>query len=84
MGVKMETIKTYGKRNSILNLIDDVRYRFKLNPYTIRLWKSKGFNIYIPELNKLKMGVMLGLVGLCLVTPATNLFIPFLIKWGIK
>lgn len=77
-------IETYGKTNKIKKGWIELKERFKPNKHTENILKNKGLGVYIPRLNKLRVGVGLVLVGVCLITPATNWTIPFIVGWALK
>ena len=77
-------LKTYGKMNPILKYRIQLKERFKINKHSENLLKQKGLSAYIPKLNKLRLVVGGLLVVGCLMTPATNWLIPFLVGWGLK
>jgi len=76
--------KKYGKQNQFQKVITDLKSIREINPHLKSILKSRGLKPYIPKLNTLKLSLLCGGVLLCLLTPFTNWFIPFLIVWGLR
>ena len=76
--------ETYGKQNILKSIVGTIKNRFKINPYSKVTLNNIGVGCYIPRLNKIRIGVGLVLIGVCLMTPFTNWLIPFLIGWVLK
>ena len=79
-------MKTYKRQNKIQKeLISFVRI-FKNDKRATLSYEQKGFNIYTPKLNKLK--VSFGIVGflVLLILPLIPdfIFLPFITKWCLK
>ena len=73
----MKTYKRQNKLQQTLSLIfPNKSYRDLINK------KEVGF--YTPKLNKLKLALCSLLVVGCLITPATNWLIVFIIGWLLK
>lgn len=76
--------ETYGKQNIIKKNYWDIRNRLIINPMAIRIAKERGLALFNPKLNKIRLSISITLIIGCLVTFGTNIFIPFIIKWGLK
>ena len=79
-----QEIKTYGKQNKLKREFITIKERFVINPYAKTLLNKNGIEVYIPALNRLRLSVCALLIGLCLVTPFTNILIYKIAKWGLK
>jgi len=80
----MQKIKTYHRQNRIQKQINGFLNLFKKDYVMRDRLKERGIEVYTPKLNKFKVGIgSVGVVG-CLLTPATNWAIPFIVRWGFK
>ena len=77
-------LETYGKQNIAQHTYTNIKDRFSINPYSEKILYSIGLKPYVPKLNKLRVGVGLSLMLVCLATPFTNGLIPFIIGWLLK
>ena len=77
-------ITTYTRQNKIQKKAISIFRFFKPDYKTIRKLKTKGIEVYTPKLNKIKLGIGVFLILLCIVTPLTNWAIPFIIKGVLK
>ncbi|HDK42842.1 MAG TPA: hypothetical protein ENG87_05655 [Candidatus Pacearchaeota archaeon] len=77
-------IQTYHKQNKIQREINNTLLLFRPDQNKIQSLNDNGIEVYNPKVNKLKFGTCIGLIGLCLITPMTNLFILPIIRWGIR
>ena len=84
MTKKMLELEIYGRANMLKSLGRKVYERVKINPYSMIFLRKRGVGVYVPKLNKIKLGI--GLVGVVvlLATPFTNWLIPFLVGWILK
>lgn len=44
--------------------------------YILLGYRNPACKLYTPKINRWKLGMLCGFVGVCLVTPATNWMIP--------
>jgi len=76
--------KTYGKIPIYKRIVNTLKDRFSINPYTNNLLINNGLKPYIPKLNKTRF--IFGLIGVvvCVVIPLITplLIVPLL--WGLK
>ena len=80
-----EILETYHRQNRIQKEINEIINLFrKPNKETIKILNNKGIEVYTPKRDKVKVGIAIVLIGLCLVTPFTNFFIYNILKWGLK
>jgi hypothetical protein len=78
------TFERYGNKNHLQKVLTNIKNTRTINPLLSTLLRSKGLRAYIPKLNKFKIGFVCGCVLLCVLTPATNWAIPFLISWALR
>jgi len=77
-------IQSYHKENMIQKNINKFFNLFRRDQDRIDQLVENGIKVYNPKLNKVKVGVgVAGCVG-CLLTPATNWIIPFIVGWIVK
>ncbi len=76
--------KTYGKIPIHKRVVNDLKDRFSINPYTNNLLINKGIKPYVPKLNKTRFA--LGLIGVivCIVVPLITPLLIFPLWWGLK
>jgi len=77
-------IKTYGKANPIIKEWVRVKELRSFNPHTRALLSNRGLTEYKPKLSKSKIIIGIGIITLCLLTPFTNLLIPFITGWSLR
>ncbi len=77
-------MKTYGKQNAFIKQAREIKNIFKPSRHTINLIKGVGCEIYQPKFNKIKLSFAGVVIVACLVTPATNWLIPFVMGWGLS
>lgn len=81
---KQVVIQTYGKRNKMLQEIDNIKYALKPSKVTIQYLERVGIQVYQPKLKTYKkVGLIAGIIT-CISTPGTNLAIPFIVRWAFK
>jgi len=62
-------------------MIKEIKNIIKKRREFISLDRIKfNVNYYKPKRNKFKVGLLFGLIGVCLITPATNWLIPISFK----
>ena len=77
-------MKRYIRQNRIQKELIKLSSLFSRDYSKINELENKGINVYTPRVNKLKLGFISILLVGCLITPATNIFILPLVKWGMK
>jgi len=79
-------IKTYNKQNIIQKQISSFMGLFKKDWNKINELKQNGLGVYTPKLNKVKVGLAVGVGVVAVVVPFTPdfLIIPFMIKWVLQ
>ena len=77
-------MKTYTRQNRIQKEILSILNLFSKDYGKLEELKFNGIKVYTPQRNKLKLGFISLLVVGCLITPATNLLIIPLVRWGLK
>jgi len=79
-----DKIKTYGKANPIIKEWVRVKELRTFNPHTRALLSNSGLREYKPRLSRSKLIIGMSIITLCLLTPFTNLLIPFITRWGLR
>ena len=74
----------YGRSSLVTRICNEIKERFKVNPFNERRLRSRGIGVYVPKLNKLKFGVSILIALICIVLPLITLFSVPVILWGIK
>lgn len=81
---KTLSFETYGKQNTAHKVYNELKDRFKINPYSKVLIEKQGLSCYVPKLNKARVGIAILIMVACIITPFTNWLIPFVLMWGLK
>jgi len=90
----MET-KKYNKQNKIQKRISKgiegirkeattIKERFKPSPQTTARLNDKGVGVYVPKLNRVKVGLGLVAMVVLIITPFTNWLSYYVLKWVLK
>lgn len=76
----------YHNQNRIQKQIYPIFRMFKNDKELIQRVEKNGVKVYAPKLNKVRVCVSIGLIGVLASIPffPEYLFLPKLIKWGIK
>ena len=77
-------MKTYGKQSIIKRELLNLKTRFAINPIIEKRFNKNGVGLYVPQLNKARVGI--GVVGLvvCVITPFTNWLSLFVVRWALQ
>jgi len=73
-------METYKRQNKIQESLNALFPNWKY----ANIVRHRGVEFYTPKINKFRLGVFVLLVVGCLITPATNWIIPFLIGWVLR
>ncbi len=77
--------ETYGKTNSLKQLVIDFKSAFKMNPMTKRLVRSLGMEVYVPKpKNKFYVATATSVVLASPAVPGGVVAVYPLMKWGLK
>jgi len=77
-------IITYHKQNKVQKELLSFVEMVKPNREKVKELNLKGIKIYNPKVNKIKMGFVSAVIVGCILTPFTNIAIPYIIKWGLR
>ena len=77
----MKQIQTYGKQNLLRREYNKVKSYYIVDP---RVEQLSQFKFYAPGIKRWKLSIGFILVGLCVITPFTNFFIPGIYRWVVK
>lgn len=82
----MKSTRTYQRQNKIQKEVIGFINLFRVNHRAIQNLNKKGIEVYTPKLKKWKIGLSMGIFGLCVITPFTPevLIIPKLTRWVLK
>lgn len=77
-------LQTYGQQSLLKRKYSEYKRLFILDYNSVNQLRDKGIEVYKPKLSKLRLGIAGIGIGLCCVTPFTNILIPGIVAWGIK
>lgn len=76
-----QQIETYGKQNLVVREYNKVRSYYIVDP---KVQEVNNFELYAPGIKRWKLSLGFIGLGICLVTPFTNIMIPSIYKWVTK